>query len=351
MNAGNWNKLVLTGTIAILALVGGVTAYIDPFLHYHGPLAGFSYPLKDERYENDGIGRHYEYDSVITGTSMTQNFLCSEFDRLWSTKSIKTSYSGASLHELREGLERNFTHRDGIRYVLCSLDLNTVNYEADADEYEGYPDYLYDDSPWNDTKYLFNKEVALKTLAVINYTRAGNATTSRDEYGAWGAYQAYGKEAVFNSFSPLPVSETEYHLSEEDMARIRENLEKNVVSLANAHPDTQFIYFIPPYSICYWNALVRSGQLPAVKETMEIICEELLSIENIHLYDFYDRTEIVSDLDNYMDTLHYGPWINSEILRGISDGSAELLRDNYEEHLKKVFEIYANYDYEKDGFL
>ena len=33
-----------------------------------------SYPLVNERYQNNGIARHFDYDSVITGTSMTGEF-------------------------------------------------------------------------------------------------------------------------------------------------------------------------------------------------------------------------------------------------------------------------------------
>ena len=73
MKASKWNALVLGGTLGMLFSVAAATVVIDPFLHYHGPLAGLEYPLLDERYQNDGIARHFSYDALITGTSMTQN--------------------------------------------------------------------------------------------------------------------------------------------------------------------------------------------------------------------------------------------------------------------------------------
>ena len=66
MKARVWNIIVIVGTGAILLLVTIFTMVIDPFLHYHEGQDFLEYPLKDERYQNDGIARHYEYDSIIT---------------------------------------------------------------------------------------------------------------------------------------------------------------------------------------------------------------------------------------------------------------------------------------------
>ena len=65
MKSKKWNLLVIGTTMGILLILAGVTMFVDPFLHYHGGLSFLEYPLKDERYQNDGIARHYEYDSII----------------------------------------------------------------------------------------------------------------------------------------------------------------------------------------------------------------------------------------------------------------------------------------------
>lgn len=144
---------------------------IDPFLHYHEPLSFLEYPLKDERYQNDGIARHYQYNSIITGTSMSQNFRCSEFDALWDAKSVKMAYSGASFHELNENLRRAFSHQPNIRYVVCSLDGSRINTPAQQDE-----------------------------------------------------YKSFGPEVVLKNFTPLPVSDVEILITEEDVETITENI-------------------------------------------------------------------------------------------------------------------------------
>ena len=92
MSAKKWNVIVIGSLIAVLMLLSGFTAFVDPFLHFSSGRAFFQYPLKDERYQNDGIARHYDYDSIITGTSMCQNFKCSEFNALWNAAAIKMQH-------------------------------------------------------------------------------------------------------------------------------------------------------------------------------------------------------------------------------------------------------------------
>lgn len=347
MNESKWSKIVVASIAVCLMAIAGVTAFVDPFLHYHAPLSFLEYPLLDERYQNDGMARHYTYDAVITGTSMTQNFKCSEFDALWGTESIKTSYSGASFHEICRNLERYYRYQPQIRYVVCSLDGNRLNYPAFMDEYEGYPEYLYDQNIFNDTNYLLNKDVVPKTIAVINYTKAGNRTPDRDAYGRWSEYKTYGREEVFSSFEKLPISGEKVVLSESDIQVIRENISQNVENLVKTHPETEFYYFFPPYSICYWEALVRSGQLEAQIQMQEIACEILLPYQNVHLFDFSGRTDWIANLDNYMDTMHYGGWINSEMLIEMKAGEGELHAEDYETYYTEIVRLYTNYDYDE----
>ena len=50
--------------------------------------------------------KHFDYDAIITGTSMTENFLSSEFDSLFGVNSVKTTFSGASYKEINQNFYR-----------------------------------------------------------------------------------------------------------------------------------------------------------------------------------------------------------------------------------------------------
>lgn len=346
MKASNWNITVIGGTAGLLSLIAVLTIMIDPFLHYHLPLKGLEYPLLDERYQNDGIARHYTYNAVITGTSMTQNFKPSEFDALFTgTETVKIAFSGASYKEVNDNILRMLKHNSEVKYILRSLDGTLLNMPAEEDTYEGYPEYLFDENPFNDVEYLLNKEVIPKTIAVVNYTRAGNVTTTRDDYGSWSQYKEYGKEAVLRSYGNLEGFEEEIVLSQEDYKNIRENVQKNVLQTALEHPEITFYLFYPPYSICYWDALVQTKQLNAQLEAEKTATGMLMGVENIHVYAFAENIEMISDLDNYTDSLHYGGWINSDILRWIREGKYELTSENYEAYYDRLGELFLNYDY------
>ena len=72
--------------LALLVAQAAVICVVDPYFHYHKPLKGLYYTLDNERSQNDGIIRHFNYDAMIIGTSMAENFKTSEMDELWMTR-------------------------------------------------------------------------------------------------------------------------------------------------------------------------------------------------------------------------------------------------------------------------
>lgn len=345
MKSKHWNFLVLGGSLFCLLLIAAFTIIIDPFFHYHKPLDSLEYPLNNERYQNDGIARHFEYDALITGTSMTQNFKPSEFDALFHCKTIKVPYSGASYKEIHDNLERAISYNPDLKYVVRSLDTHFINYPATQNEYTDLPEYLYDNNPLNDVKYLLNKEVMLKTIAVLNYTRAGKQTPTFDEYSNWNSYNTFGKDAVLQTVTLSQSSQEPMVLTDADYATIEENIRKNVLNQAWENPDIDFYVFYPPYSIYYYKNFIDTNQWEAQIATEKYATKLLLEAENIHLFSFSTNTELCTNLDNYMDTLHYGEWINSYILECMHSGEYRLTKENYIEYYDTLYDLYKNYDY------
>ena len=128
MNSNKFVKTVLVGTGTMLVLIGGMTAVIDPFFHYHKPLAQLEYPLERgrERYLNNGIIRNFDYDSAITGTSMMQNFKTSQFDKLFDAHSVKVTLTGDTYWAIDEEIRMIFQNKSDIIYIFRCLDYNKV---------------------------------------------------------------------------------------------------------------------------------------------------------------------------------------------------------------------------------
>lgn len=355
-------KKLLTTLLVIallLLLCGGAVVVIDPFMHFHGPLAGLEYPLKDERYINDGIQRHYDYSVMITGTSMSQNMRPSLWEDLTGDKAIKTCYSSASFYELSQSMERAIAYNSGLKVIISSIDPSMMATDPEEVSYEGIPTYLYDDNVFNDVNYIFNKDVLLKCLAVINYTRAGNKTTDLDTYGRYDIYHSFGKESILQTFTRTekiyveldesqPVTaESQLKTSESMLDKAATNLEENYLSLIRKNPEVNFKFFIPAYSVYYWDNLSRKGLLDDTIEVEKYVVSELLKEQNVEVYVFDDLTEITNNPDRYMDMLHYDGEMADYILESVAEGRHKIELGTVKQYFEDILDYYNNLDFEK----
>ena len=334
--------------LAALLFLAAIVIVIDPYFHYHAPLDGLSYELFYQRYQNDGIVKHFDYDALITGNSMAENFKTSELDALFGLSSVKVPYSGASLKELDMNLRAAFEHNDGLKMVVMGLDYGSFIQDKDYMAYsdEDYPDFLYDQNPFNDIKYLFNKSILKTSLDTILRTRAGLPTTSFDDYCAWDPATVYGRDAVFAQYSRHWDTGEEHHLNDQRMELLTGNIRQNLEQTVKAHPETEFYLYFPPYSVLFWDKQERMGVLELQLEAEREVIEMLLPYENVHLFSFLDDFELSEDFSHFKDYIHHDPQINSHILQCMARGEHQLTADNYQDYCERMLEHYGSYDFD-----
>lgn len=335
-----------------LGLVAAKTIQVDPFFHYHKPHADvYFYPLNNQRSQNNGIVRHFDYSGLITGTSMTENFKTSDAEALWGGTFVKTPFSGGSFKEMGDHVEAALRYNPRLEVVIRGLDMAKFIQDKDAmrSDLGEYPTYLYDDSVFNDVQYVFNRDVVFArtySMAKANDDPGFEAgMTAFDRYANWMKRYTFGKNAVFPGGIPQTEPGSPVHLSEEEAELTRENVEQNVTSLAARHPNATFYCFFPPYSAKYWRNLVLDGTIYKQVEAERIVIEAILPVPNIKLFSLNCRFDITTDLNNYKDGLHYGEWINSLLLRYMHDGRYLLTAENYEAYLEEELQFYSTYDY------
>lgn len=334
-------------TLVLLLVLAGITVYVDPLFHYHAPQEDIAYLISNQRYQNDGILKHFSYDAIITGTSMTENFKTSEFDELFGTQSIKVPFSGSYLRETAERLNQAFAHCSDIKYVVRSLDYYALVADKDAISDFSYPEYLYDDIWLNDVQYLLNKTIFCDyTLETLNRTSRGDVMTSFDNYARWSDWFFYGKQEVLSKTTRPMKSDQVAVLTNSQILQIKENLEQNIISLAREHPETEFFLFFPPYSIVCWDHWNQQGNIQARIDAYQYAAEILMDYDNIHLFSFNTYFDMICDLDNYKDLEHYGDWVNSKILFWMKNGEYELTEQNYQEHFEEMRAFHSSYDYD-----
>jgi hypothetical protein len=344
--AKKWLKRFIIALALVIGAFAAVVIIIDPYLHYHKPLSFISYRYHDQRYINDGIARHYDYDAVIIGTSMTENFKTSEWEKLTGERTIKLPVAGGDFMEMREQLERAFSYNPEIRTIIWGIDYDALVRPYDFHSYDNYPTYLYDNNPFNDVEYVLNKDVLYKgVLADLERTIKGEPTETLDSYSSWNIEG--GLEHIMLNYNRLPeAKEMEPDLPKEQEIMVLENVVRNLSDFADAHPDVTFLLFYPPYGIVHWDMCNREGWTLRHFEAEQIATEELLKHDNIKLYNFFDNFELTCNLENYKDPEHYVAGVNSWILTQLLNDEWLVTEDNYMERMKKAHDFYYNYDFE-----
>ena len=300
-------KYILTYAIIFglaVVFVTGLTVYIDPYFHYHKPTQGFTYELDNQRYQNYGILNHFEYNAMITGSSMTENFKASELDSLFGVNSVKTSFSGGHYKEIDQAIQYAINKNEDLEMVIRSLDMTMIVHDKDSamQDTSSYPWYLYDDNLFNDVSYVYNMETLIAEIIPILETRGTTNITSFDVYSNWNDFFTFGKETVLESYTrSTDKVEEQKSLTEQQVETVQENIQQNVVETIANNSDIEFYFFIPPYSIVWWDGMNNDGNLNSNLEAQKMLIEALLPYPNCKLFSF--NTEFDISYDNGIFTV------------------------------------------------
>lgn len=349
--------LIALSAIVIVSLVGVavLTYVVDPFFHYHSPLPDFPYVVDNQVNMNPGLAEHMEYDSVILGSSMTVNFETDWFKELMGLNTLKLSTSGAYPRDISnllskvyepksDGSVRNITHAFiGIDPMMYSSSVDTTKYPV--------PTYLYDDNPINDLEYLINKDVLLNYI--IKPVADPEPLNWSHIYASWFPEENYNEEYVLSMHPMIKEKNPEKMPADNFEKPIRENLRANIIPYVEAHPETQFVMFFPPYSILFWNDAIMENHLEATIESYVTIVDEMEKYDNVSFFFFPDDAEVVCDLNNYADYTHYHPRINRMITECIASGRRRVACGKYSdgltirEYTDSLRKMIAEYDFDE----
>ena len=318
MNVKKWCRLTVCLLFAFVVFCSVVVYIIDPFQIYH--LATHYLPPIDKTtqvYSNAGITRNYIYDSVIVGTSVTENFHPSYMDACLGGQFIKLCTSAGTVHNHAILLDLAFrTHK--LQRVVYGLDIYSLLGAPDKVAYD-LPEYLYTDTITDDAQYWLNKAVwGVFIPKCLNSWGIQQDDTIRDAMYNWANQDEYGPVAMYSAIFDTPA---QVYPQDAFLEQARINLETNLIPFINSHPETEFDIFFPPYSAAEWSNMESHGTLDALL-SLRLLCYDLLTpFSNVSLYDFSTQEAWVLNISNYKDTTHYGEWINDAITECISDNN------------------------------
>ena len=347
-----WVAAYLAIVLALLGFIGYKTADVDPFFHFHYPKVDeYFYPLNNQRSQNDGIIKNFTYQGLITGTSMTENFRTSEAEALWGCSFIKVPFSGGSYKEINDNIAVALAHNKDLKYVIRGLDMG---YFFDAKDHMNvnlgqHPTYLYDDDPFNDVRYLFNRDILFSRVYPMIRARGSESfvpgITSFDDYSNWMRSYKFGVNTLLPDGATQPAPSRIIRIAPDLRERVRESVKANITDLADQYPDVTFYYFITPYSIRWWMQQADFGRVMLQTEAERTLIESVIGHDNIHLFSFNTIKWLITDLNNYKDGTHYGEWVNSLILHMMHDDQHRLTADNYVRYLDEEVSFVNGFDY------
>lgn len=328
---------LITGFFALIFLCILTVVIVDPAFEYHKPFEFIKPVYSNERYQNAGIIKNFDYDSVILGSSVTANFRASEFDKFFGGKTAKLTFPGGCFEDFDTALSFAFETHD-IKRVFWSIDPKILM-TAYNQQSTPLPDYLYNDSVLDDTKYVLNKDVLIEMCGESILATLKNTEQNFDDAFTWdNKYDFSSSTAIWSyvrpEWNPYPYADDIFD------NEINENL-SHIKAFIESHPETEFYLFTPPYSVLYWDRVTRDGTYLSALKLYDRLLSEFSNYDNVKYYCF--ATDLCTlNLNNYIDEVHFSGDINSQMVEYIAthDGVDASYMGKMHEFFKNIILAY-----------
>lgn len=345
MKGKKFAKFSISLTLVLLLLVGAFQVVIDPLFQYHKLWFGLKADVLNERYQSSGIAKTFDYENIIMGNSMSENFRIYDFEELFGGKTVKLTMSGSHALDWTYLLNVVKNSQNTPKIIQANLDQSIILGDPKKLKHE-LPVYLYDTLIINDVNYLFNFQIIEGFSVKTVYDNLNNNIIDENDLFVWSEKRKYGKEAVLQHFNRAPVAEKP--ADDEDGAKLASENMNLLTPYIKSMPDTQFVFFWSPFSMLYWDNAIRSKSIGNEKEALLKSLEILTAYDNVtvYLWTDYEILSIMSDLDNYADEQHYSGEVSKLLLNRMARGEGKLSTSNYEAEVNKLFDYFESFNFD-----
>lgn len=334
--------------LSALLIMGAINFAIDPLFQYHKPWFGLKANVIDERYQNAGIAKNFEFENVIIGNSMSENFLVSDVEELFDGTTVKLTASGSYVLDWTYLLDILADRQEPPQNILMNLDSGFFDASSKETRYE-MPMFLYDNNYLNDVEYLFNFTLTRKYSYGAIKANESNTIPNYDTIFAWTSKYQIGKDVVLAEYETAKKKKKAEDIASPPCFYTDGNL-RLLGKYFEEMPETQFVFFCSPFSVLYWKEKYDSDMLEEYKAQFEKTFEFMSQYENVTVYFWTDKEMlgVISDLDNYKDSTHYGMHINKEMILRMGNDIGVLSKDEnqWKPLLDEYFDYLENFDYE-----
>ena len=113
-----------------------------------------------------------------------------------------------------------------------------------------------------------------------------------------------------------------------------------------AHPDTRFVVWFPPYSLLFWDKMCQQGRTEAVLEAVRYAASRLMEHGNAQVHCFLHDLGHVTELGYYTDHIHCSAEVTAWVAQMLMEGKWRLTPDNCAPALQTLRDYLDAYDFE-----
>ena len=345
MNPRFFFAITLIITAIIFIIPASIVIIADPFFIFHKKFSadiGFD---GTDRYQNAGLINSFlddpaeRFDTIILGTSMSQNFPVSAFKNDFGRNALKLTLPGGLAKDL-ETIARKAIATGRVKRVVWEIFTSFADEDPDAvNRQSPLPQFLYNDTPVDNWRYVFNNDVFQKAFKII---RAQVLTWKKVERHPLDVLYTWENDAQFAKFNApanlkklrqkLRFVDLPIHPSPPDGIRIAfPNLRENLLPVLRENPDIEFLLFFPPISH-YAYAEYGNEKFWLEMLMRRKLLEETRDLKNVRIFAF-DLDEGTSDtLRHYLDPEHYRPWVNANMAQSMLKPDHILTADGWKSY-------------------
>ena len=325
---------------AAFLLLSIIVYAVDPYYQFrYDPTPRFLSETKVA----PGLVQHYDYDTLVIGSSMTQNFDMDTFREKLGVNPLGVGIGGLGLKET-------------VDYILLSEDAGKAdNYFVCIDQTFFFqestirtPEYLMKSDLISKLRYCFSYEVwfrylpfdiALWAADTIGIRLPSSITekTNIDAYNHWANDFTFSENQVINNFI-----NNQYSVSDVDLTNLYDKAIDRIDYLFDALPEgNHYTLFFPPYSALFWTNAQEQGYYDIYRQAKEYFLMKADAF-GATVYDFQSQ-EFIADLNNYKDTTHYSSNINDYMVSCFATGECQATQENFREMDENFDTIIKNF--------
>ena len=333
-----WRLYNAVAAVVLMLTLGAIAAYnyaVDPLYFYRYPSPyGRGYCPRD-RLLMAGLAAHAPAPGIVIGSSYSQNFKPSEFERALGMPFINLAVAGATAREQRYVVEAALHHRP-IQHVVWEVALSHFTGPPERMNTAAYfPISWYERTPLSHARYLLSAQ----TFAIARRFVAGKFSSDIDAYNHWQQHFPLGREHVIRDWCRRGYGDNAGidSTTREAQADLRATVQANLLAVVRAHPDVEFSLMLPPFSYASYHLLDRK----LVLLLRQLLATAAIDLPNLQVYDFQIERDIVMGLDHYKDAMHFGAAVSAHMVSALAAGAERLTRANQAERDAELQAIMA----------